>query len=109
MPTINKKQIQVIPSAKRERNRERHKLYNSARWRQTRQIYLMEHPLCEKCLEEGVVNGEHLHVHHILSPFDPNISENEKWKRLLDYSNLKTLCEDCHGALHAEQQRHHIE
>ena len=65
----------------------------------------MEHPLCEECLRNGVVNADDLTVHHILSPFEPNIGEVEQWRRLLDYFNLKTLCAECHGHLHATEQK----
>lgn len=101
MPTINKKPIQVI-SLKRERKDERMKLYNNSQWRNLRKIYIQSHPLCEKCLERGIVNGEHLNVHHKLSPFDYGLSDMERYSRLLDYNNLMTLCEECHGALHME-------
>lgn len=92
-------------SKKQDRKKERQKLYNSAQWRNLRRIYIQEHPLCEECLKNNIINGEHLSVHHILSPFDPNISEVEQWSRLLNYDNLQTLCEECHGALHAQEQK----
>ena len=103
MPTINKKPVQVI-YLKKERNKERHTLYNNSQWRNLRKIYLQSHPLCEECLKHDIVT-EASDVHHLLSPFDPNLSEMEKWKRLLDYGNLMALCKDCHGKIHAMQQK----
>ena len=44
-------------------------------------------------------------ISKITLSFDPSISEMEKWKRLLDYSNLMALCKDCHGKIHAKQQK----
>jgi len=109
MPTINKKPVQVVKSNREERTEFRQKLYRSSQWRKLRNIYLQEHPLCEECLKNGIVNGgdeQHpLQVHHISSPFDYNICEMERWSRLLDYFNLKTLCEYHHGITHAQQQK----
>ena len=102
MPTINKKTVVLNRSTKKQ---ERQKYYASTQWKNLRKIYLQSHPLCEKCLENDIITGEHLSVHHILSPFDPNISEMERWQRLLEYGNLTTLCEECHGKLHAEEQK----
>ena len=103
MPTINKKQIQ-IHYLKKEKNKERHTLYNNSQWRKLRKIYKESHPLCEECLKNDIIKTAD-DIHHIKSPFDPNISEMEKWQRLLDYSNLMALCKACHGKIHANQQK----
>lgn len=103
MPTINKKPVQVTPKIE-DKNKERHKYYNSARWRNLRRIYLQQHPLCEECLKKHIVNGgtpeNPLQVHHLQSPFEMNLTEMERWQRLLDWGNLKTLCAQCHGIEH---------
>ena len=104
MPTINKKSVLVV-SATKERKNERMKYYNNPQWRNLRKIYLIEHPLCEECLKHGVVTGERLTVHHILSPFEYGLDELERYRRLLSYENLQTLCEKCHGVLHATMQK----
>lgn len=108
MPTINKKPVQVLPQTM-DKNRERHKYYNSARWRNLRRIYMQQHPLCEECLENHIVNGgtpeNPLQVHHINSPFDANLTEMERWMRLLDWNNLKTLCATCHTMEHNKKNK----
>ena len=102
MPTINKKPVLLNKSTKKQ---DRAKLYGTTQWKNLRKIYLQSHPLCEECLKNDIVTGEHLQVHHKLSPFDPNISEMEQWQRLLDWNNLQTLCRECHGKLHADEQK----
>lgn len=105
MPTIN------LPKKKRQNhsiNRQnRQKVYQTQKWKDIREAYLMEHPLCELCLTKGkTVMGED--VHHIISPF-----ENPKMQDYYAYDsdNLITLCKECHGQLHAtkaESTLHHI-
>ena len=102
MPTINRKPILLNPSTKKK---DRAKYYGNTQWKNLRKIYLQSNPLCEECLKNDIVTADHLQVHHKLSPFDPNISEMERWQRLLDWSNLVTLCRECHGKLHANQQK----
>lgn len=99
MPTINKKTI-LLENKTEEAHKERMKYYNNSQWKKLKNIYLQCHPLCEECLKNGIVNGEHLHVHHIKSPFNTNLTEWERWQRLLDFSNLQTLCEVCHAKKH---------
>lgn len=104
MPTINRKAVKTV-STQTEIRKLRQKMYNTTQWRNLRKIYLMEHPLCEECLKHNIVNAENLSVHHLKSPFDPNISEMERYSRLLDYGNLQTLCRECHGLEHANRQK----
>lgn len=105
MPTINRNFIRVTPSKREVANKERQKLYASKKWRNLRAIYLMEHPLCEECLKNGVVNGDEITVHHIQSPFEGGLDDLERWRRLLDYSNLRTLCRTCHGIEHSKAKQ----
>jgi len=67
--------------------REFRKLFGTERsshWRKTRNLFVEKNPLCACC---GRTKG--LHVHHIV-PFqlDPRLE--------LIFSNLITLCADCH-------------
>lgn len=101
MPTINKKTVLLNKS---ERPKERQRYYQSTQWKNLRKIYQQSHPLCEECLKHDIITPAH-DIHHKLSPFDPNIGEMERWKRLLDYDNLMALCKDCHGKLHANDQK----
>lgn len=102
MPTINRKTIKVVDSNRDREDKMRHKMYNLAAWRTLRKYFRMAHPLCQKCLEEGVVNAD-VTIHHILSPFQPNISEDEAYRRLLDWDNLISLCHHHHSLEHLEQ------
>lgn len=96
MPTIYK------PKAKRkEYNRiQRQKYYQLKQWKDLTLYYRMEHPICEEC-HKNVSE----HTHHIISPFQPNLSENERMYLLLNPNNLKALCAECHQKIHEMQQR----
>jgi len=56
-------------------------------WRKIRQLYVANHPLCERCLEAGqyIPVDE---VHHIL-PVDKGGTHDD--------DNLISLCRSCHG------------
>ena len=77
------------------RTRERQELYQSRRWRKLRDYMVQQHPLCEKCLQEGKITPTQ-DVHHRLSPFQKGITEEEKDRRAFDEKNLMCLCRDCH-------------
>lgn len=102
MPTINRNTITLYKS---KRKQERQKYYANTQWKELRKLYRQTHPLCEECLEHGIVNATGIQIHHIRSPFDPNIEESERWKRLLSWDNLKSLCAECHGKLHEMEQK----
>ena len=79
------------------------RLYNNSKWKKMRESYLMYHPLCEKCQEEGRTTPA-TDVHHINSPFDDGLTDEERLGRLLDITNLQALCQHCHGLTHFQQQ-----
>lgn len=58
-------------------------------WEKVRKMYLVEHPLCEDCLERGIYTPAK-EVHHIEKVKD------RPGKRL-DMSNLRALCKVCHN------------
>lgn len=107
--------IKRFPSTPRNRNnRKRNKsdkeklrvrLYNKKAWKHLREGYLMSHPLCEKCLEDGKVTPA-TDVHHINSPFDDGLTEEQRLGRLMDINNLMCLCKECHGTIHRNQQKY---
>lgn len=107
--------IKKLPKQQRNRNnRKRNKsdkeklrirLYNKAAWKKLRQAYLMQHPLCEMCLEDSKVITSSSDVHHIQSPFDEGLTDVERIGLLLDASNLMALCKYHHGLLHQQQQK----
>lgn len=60
----------------------------SYRWQKIRRLYLLQHPLCERC---GQVAEQ---VHH---------KDRKPTGRLrFDFANLEALCRPCHGEEHGE-------
>lgn len=118
MPYINrlpaKKTRWKKHSNSRKRNRTekekmRVKLYNNSKWKKMRLGYLIYHPICEMCEKEAEEKGEiaatpATDVHHINSPFDDGLSEDQRLGRLLDPNNLMALCQYHHGLIHFQQQ-----
>lgn len=86
--------------------KEYQKYYGDKRWKDLRNMYLQEHPLCEECLRYGrVVPGEH--VHH-KSFFASDDIEEHRWTKLLDWNNLKTLCKTCHSNIHKKAEKYNM-
>lgn len=80
----------------------RQKAYRNKHWRKLRDTYLKEHPICADCLAKGIVTPA-TSVHHVKSPFKKG---EINYNLLLDYNNLMSLCDECHGIRHAEEQGH---
>lgn len=89
---------------KSEKEKLRIRLYNNKKWKKVRLAYIMEHPLCERCLSRGVINGNSIQIHHKQSPFDEGLTEVERLERLLSWDNLESICPKCHGNEHRKQQ-----
>ena len=102
MPTINKPKKQV--SNDNNKN-ERKKFYNSSKWIHLRDAKLHADPLCEICLNDEY--NQHItpatQVHHQRSFMDGK-NDVEKWQIFLDYKNLLSICDVCHGKIHSRQQ-----
>lgn len=81
------------------RTRERQELYQSRQWKELRKKLQMDRPLCENCLKKGIIKPME-ECHHILSPFQKGITEEEKYRRAYDEKNILCLCKDCHIAEH---------
>lgn len=96
MPTIYK------PKPKRNTyNRvQRQKYYQLKEWKDLSLYYRMLNPICEECNKNASE-----HTHHIVSPFQTNLSENERMALLLNPTNLKALCAECHQKIHMIQQK----
>lgn len=80
----------------------RHKYYNSRTWRKLRPIKMANNPLCEDCLKEGRITPAE-EVHHIESPF--KYKDYRRDLLFADYSNLVSLCKECHIKRHNNEQR----
>lgn len=76
------------------------KIYNSKTWKQLRELYYSEHPLCEQCLEKGIIKAAD-QVHHI-QPFLTGKTYEEKMQLAYDYNNLMSVCKQCHSDIHKE-------
>lgn len=83
---------------------ERRKYYNNTAYQHGRKWYLMQHMWCERCMEKGEYVPSH-DLHHIVSPFDGQKTEQQKMDLLLDENNWIALCRNCHNAIHTEQER----
>ena len=81
---------------KYERSPVVNKTYGRA-WKRIRDRYAAEHPLCERCLEEGRVTLME-EVHHILP-----VSRGGTHDR----ANLMSLCRSCHNKIHLEMGDRH--
>lgn len=79
------------------------KYYNHKSWKDLRNLYLSQHPLCEECeRHDRIVPAEEVH-HKVFISYDSD--ENNRLKRLLNYDNLKSLCKTCHKAIHKKADK----
>lgn len=105
MPTITLLKDKKKPSKKQrgyhptERSERATKAYNTTQWRNLRKAYLMEHPLCEVCMERGNVTYSR-DVHHI---HEISNAENDLEAKdiAFDSDNLMALCMACHSRYHS--------
>ena len=78
-------------------------VYNTQTWRNIRKAYLMEHPLCERCLEHNKTTASS-EVHHKYEI--SNGSNTLEMKDIgFDYNNLMALCEECHQEIHKKNRK----
>lgn len=96
MPTINKGQKKKPTYRKKTTNVS--KLYNSQKWVKLRAAYILEHPLCEDCLENGIIKPVE-EVHHI-RPILTGKDELEQAYLAYNADNLRSLCKECHHKTH---------
>lgn len=104
MPTLDKTNYFKRPQASKNKMRDKfkHRVYASDRWRNLRLQKLANDPLCEKCLEQGLyVPAED--VHHIES-FAEHPDDWQRWAYC--YENLQSLCKSCHGKEHRKHQEY---
>ena len=102
MPTINlpQKKIKEKQHNPTDNRKLRMEAYNNTQWKKLRLNYLKNNPLCECCLQDGKVTPA-TDVHHKKSPFK---NGTINYQHLLDYDNLMSLCKNCHGNIHLNQQ-----
>ena len=80
------------------------KYYQSNSWKLLRESKINANPLCENCMKYDIVTSAD-EVHHI-KPFGTGKTQTERWNLLLDYSNLISLCKDCHLEFHRQLKTH---
>lgn len=102
MPTINKNSTRNRPIRWSTDNSA--KYYGSKAWKDLRNAYITQHPLCENCMLEGRATAAE-EVHH-KKPFLTGITDDDKWLLLLDPSNLTPLCKECHHKIHNQMRQH---
>ena len=88
------------------------RLLNSKQWRELRRWYMQQHPLCERCIEEGEAAGipggyirSAVDCHHII-PIERAKTEQEMERLAFDPNNLRALCIPCHIKTHKEMNTH---
>lgn len=102
MPTINKPPKRNTYK-KHGKNLLISKIYNSSNWVKLRESYIMEHPLCEHCLKEGIIEPA-TEVHH---KFEISNGKDEMEMKEIAYNanNLESLCTKCHHNEHNKRRK----
>ena len=72
--------------------RERDQFYTGKRWRELREYWLRQQPLCQRCLNQGRVKPAHVVHHKVERLDDPSLA--------YDVENLESLCLSCHARHH---------
>lgn len=78
-------------------NKGRKLFYSSTKWIKLSQLKRVNNPLCEICLEKGLLTPS-IDIHHIV-----DIKDNPSLA--LDYDNLQALCKECHSKITTDKQR----
>lgn len=71
--------------------------YQSRTWRKASCLYRLNHPVCEDCLEEGLIRKADV-VDHI-------IEIKDDWTKRLDESNFRSLCHAHHNSKTANERQ----
>lgn len=103
MPFLNKPPKKARKYTNDEKRKARQKIYNSAKWKALRIAKLQQQPLCEECERIGRITPAE-HVHHVHT-FMRATNEIELLELAYDYSNLMSLCAECHNRLHREMKK----
>lgn len=100
MPYLKKSHTQKNRQVNKE---QRTDIYQSKQWKELRQSYIIQHPLCEICLALGKTTPAE-DIHHKDS--FTNYSGNMRLKVAYDYNNLIALCKQHHSYLHRNGTTH---
>ena len=80
----------------------RRKIYNSKRWKLTRNFVLDSNPFCVSCESKYSKVVRAVDVDHIINLTDIFLSGNHE--KAFDTDNLQGLCKLCHGLKTAEDK-----
>lgn len=80
--------------------------YNSKVWKGLRSNKITQTPYCESCYKHKGVIIPAEEVHHVI-PFGTGMNEQHRWQLFTDYSNLVSLCSECHNKIHELMRKHH--
>lgn len=103
MVMIQKQKKKKSDYKKHGLNEEIAKIYNTPQWKKLRLAYLMQHPLCEKCLELDEVK-EAAEIHH-KKPISQGKTLLEMKSLAYDADNLIALCTFHHHQIHQQMKK----
>ena len=106
MPTIPRLRDKKRPQSYRKQQRQ--SMYSKSEYRKLRDWYYQCHPICEDCAKLGLTTPSR-DIHHVLSPYDTNISPAESYRRLMDENNLVSLCRYHHNLRHGNCKKDEID
>ena len=106
MPTIPRLRDKKRPQSYRKRQRQ--SMYSKSEYRKLRDWYYQCHPICADCAKLGLATPS-ADIHHVMSPYDPNISPAESYRRLMDENNLVSLCRYHHNLRHGNCKKYEID
>lgn len=78
---------------------DKYRIYNTARWKSIRLKKLMTKPLCEVCNKALATEVDHI------IPFSTGLTDRQKLRLGFDYSNLQSICHECHDIKHNRAKR----
>lgn len=105
--TIQKARSQLQEKIKKEQqerhkntyhDKENHIYYGKKAWKELRNSYIADHPVCEIHLKYDIYKPA-TEVHHKYI-WSHGKTEEDKWRLLLDPMNLMSLCTECHKEVH---------
>ena len=103
MPYINRPKTKENHIPYKHESKDNDKYYKSKYWKRLRESFLLQHPLCELCILEGRTTPTE-EIHHRIE-FLSGVTDEDRWKLLLDPDNLQALCEYHHHEIHNQRRR----
>lgn len=106
MPYISNRRISP-PNRRKEyedtRNNRWSKYYNNPAWKRLREWYIINHPLCECCMFNGISKPA-TEIHHRV-PYSWWNTEEDRIKALTCTDLFQSLCRKCHMNIHKTLHR----